>query len=446
MEKTWDLMSADERQEAMFQSWLSPQGVKFVNAQAEKSYKARVTRLKDVIQLKKLPDRVPVVPMTGFFPAFYSGMTPYDVMYDYSKISPAFKKYVMDFEPDAHGGAATVVPGKMYDILDYKLYAWPGHGVSHKSSYQAIEGEYMKADEYDALIRDPSDFFRSVYFPRIFGALKPFSDIGPITNVLEMYGGFTGFALLPYGLPHVQAAHKALLEAGSEALKWAMAVIDFDKEMTAAGFPDFFGGGTKAPFDVIGDTLRGTRGIMLDIYRQPDKLLEALDRYTAISIRMGASAAKMNGNPIVFIPLHKGADAFLSDAQFKRFYWPSLKKLLLGLINEGCVPFPWAEGGYNSRLEVIKDIPRGKVIWGFDATDMARAKQILGGVACITGNVPLSLLQLGTPAAVKAEIRKLVDTAGKGGGFIMMNGAVIDECKPENLKAMIDYTKEIGQY
>ena len=174
MEKKWEDMSADERQETLFQSWLSPQGLKFVNAEAEKAYKARVTRLKDAVQLKKLPDQVPVVPMTGFFPAFYSGMTPYDVMYDYNKISPAWKKYVMDFEPDAHGGAATAVPGKMYEILDYKLYAWPGHGVPNKSSYQAIEGEYMKADEYDALIRDPSDFFSSIYFPRIFGALQPF--------------------------------------------------------------------------------------------------------------------------------------------------------------------------------------------------------------------------------------------------------------------------------
>ena len=92
-----------------------------------------------------------------------------------------------------------------------------------------------------------------------------------------MYGGFTGFAILPYGLPDVQAAYKALLEAGSEALKWAGIVINFDKEMAAAGFPDFFGGGSKAPFDTIGDTLRGTRGIMLDMYRQPDKLLEALE-------------------------------------------------------------------------------------------------------------------------------------------------------------------------
>jgi hypothetical protein len=438
--------SIDEKQEAMFQSWLSPQGVKFKSAAAEMAYKGRVTRLKDAVQLRKTPDRVPVVPMTGFYPAFHAGLTPHDVMYDYNKIPIAWRKYVEDFEPDAHGGAMVAVPGKFYEILDYKLYAWPGHGVSNNHTYQAIENEYMKSEEYDALIQDPSDFFRSRYLPRIFGALEPFAYLSPFTNILEIYGGFTTVNIMLYGLPNVQTAYKTLLEAGTEALKWGEVVIALDQELAASGFPDFFGGGCKAPFDTVGDTLRGTVGIMTDMYRRPQKLLEALDVLTPLMVKMGVSAAKHNGNPIVFIPLHKGADGFLSDAQFKKFYWPSLKNVLTGLIDEGCVPFPWAEGSYNSRLEVIKDIPKGKVIWGFDATDMEKAKKILGGVSCITGNVPQSLLQIGTPDDVKGYVKRLIDTAGEGGGYIMMNGASIDEAKAENMKAMIDYTKEFGVY
>jgi len=101
---------------------------------------------------------------------------------------------------------------------------------------------------------------------------------------------------------------------------------------------------------------------MLDIYRQPDKLLEALEALTPLMIKMGVSTSRMTGNPIVFIPLHKGADGFLSDEQYRTFYWPTFRKLLMGLIEEGCVPFSYAEGGYNSRLETIKILPRGKTI------------------------------------------------------------------------------------
>ncbi len=444
MEKKWEELSTDEKQEAMFQRWLSPQGVEFASAEAEKSYKARVTRIKDAVQLKKTPDRVPVFPFIGFFPAFHAGLTPEDMMYDYEKLSMAFKKYVLDFEPDAHLGVAIPGAGKVFEILDYKLYAWPGHGVSPDHSYQCLEGEYMMADEYDALIQDPSYFFNSTYMPRIFGALEPFKTLPSPTGILEL--PLTTPNLIPYGLPEVQAAYGALLEAGREALKWVGFVGAFDKEMAAAGFPNFFSGISKAPFDVIGDTIRGTRGIMLDMYRQPDKLLQALEAITPIMIKMGVSASKMNGNPIVFVPLHKGADGFLSDEQFKTFYWPSFRKVLIGLIDEGCVPFSFVEGGYNSRLEVIRDLPKGKAIWSFDTTDMAKAKEILGDVACIGGNMPIALLCVGTPRDVKDYARKLIDTAGKGGGYIMVSGAVIDEAKPENLRAMIEFTKEYGVY
>jgi len=445
MEKQWEELSPDEKREELFAKWLSPEGVEFDSPEAEKAYKERATRIKDAMQMKK-PDRVPVFPFVGFFPAYYVGLTPRDMMYDYEKLSMAFRKYVLDFEPDAHSGAVGPGPGRLFDILDYRLYAWPGHGVSPEHSYQCIEGEYMTADEYDALIDDPSYFFTTVYFPRIFGALEPFKMLAPLTNILEMHGGFSSVNFIPYGLPPVQAAYKALFEAGAEALKWIGVTGAYDNEMAAAGFPVFWSGGTKVPFDTIGDTLRGTRGIMLDMYRQPDKLLQALEAMTPLMIKMGASAAKMNGNPIVFIPLHKGADGFLSDEQFKTFYWPTFRKLLMGLIDEGCVPFPWAEGGYNSRLEVIRDVPKGKTVWGFDTTDMAKAKEILGDVACIGGNVPLTLLIVGTPQQVKDYAKKLIDTVGKGGGYIMSNGAFFDNVKPENLKAMVDFTKKYGVY
>ena len=50
MEKKWEEMSADEKQEAMFQRWLSPQDIEFVSPEAERLYKERITRIKDARQ------------------------------------------------------------------------------------------------------------------------------------------------------------------------------------------------------------------------------------------------------------------------------------------------------------------------------------------------------------------------------------------------------------
>ncbi len=302
----------------------------------------------------------------------------------------------------------------------------------------------MMANEYDALIQDPSGFFNHVYLPRVFGALGGFQMLPFLPGILEMYGVALNF--IPFGLPPVQETYQALFEAGAEALQWVGAMGGADGALATFGFPNILGGFTKAPFDVIGDTLRGTKGIMLDIYRQPDKLIQAMEAFVPLMIGMGVASAQQTGNPLIFIPLHKGADGFLSDEQFKKFYWPTLKAVILGLIEGGCVPLPAAEGGYSSRLNVVKDLPKGKTLWMIDLTDMAKVKETLGQNACLLGNVPSAMLNLSTPQEVRDYVKELIDAAGKDGGLIICNGSFFDHAKPENVKAMVDAAKEYGVY
>ena len=441
MAKKWSELTPDERREERFKQWLSPD-VRFSSPEAEKAYKERVTRVINAIQLK-VPDRVPCFLPAGFFPAYYAGITLQTAIYDYGKLRRAWLKFFHEFDTDVYSSPATVLPGRVLGNLDYKIYRWPGHGLSSSiSSYQFVEGEYMKADEYDALIKDPSDFWMRVYMPRIFGALEPFQKLSPLTTIAEIPSSY----FLPYTLPDVQAAFQALINAGREIAKWQEAVTDCDREAMAAGLPSLRGSIVKAPFDTIGDTLRGTQGIIMDMYRQPDKLIEAMEKITPLTIEAAVSAVNASGGRSVFIPLHKGDDAFMSGKQYETFYWPTLKKVVLSLIEEGIVPLLFAEGTYNNRLEIIKELPAGAVIWQFDHTDMARAKEVLGGTACIAGNVPTSMLYTGTPQAVKEYCRKLIEVCGKDGGFILAGGANIDKGKPENLRAMMEAAKEYGVY
>ncbi len=220
-----------------------------------------------------------------------------------------------------------------------------------------------------------------------------------------------------------------------------------DRKGQASGLPHFFvlsrGG---APLDSIGAALRGTTGTINDMFRQPERLIEYMENAVPKSIQGSVAIADMTGLPVVFMPLHRGADAFMSEKQFHTFYWPYLRRVILGCVEQGLVPTLFAEGGYNTRLEIISDLPKGKVIWHFDQTDMKRAKEILGDKACIMGNVPTSLLVTGTPNEVKAYCRELIETAGKGGGYIMAPGATADEAKVENLKAMLEAAREFGVY
>jgi uroporphyrinogen-III decarboxylase len=448
MEKTLNQMSAEEKQDAAFTKLLTPKDPRgndlvFRSPEAGQNYRASITRIRDAIRLKEA-DRVPVTLFPSMFPVTHYGITVEEAMYDYDKCVDAFRKYTLEFKPDLQWGATGPGPGKFYEILDYKLYAWPGHGVDPSHSYQCLEGEYMKAEEYDLLLTDPSLFFRNFYLPRVFGSLEGFRMLPPLTGILEMYG--LAFSFIPYGLPPVQQTYKALFDAGAEAMKWAGAMGALDGELASLGYPAILGGYTKAPFDTLGDTLRGTKGIMLDIYRRPDILLKALDAITPIMIGMGIASAQQTGNPLIFIPLHKGADGFLSDEQFKQFYWPFLQKVIIGLIEGGCVPFLAAEGGYDSRLEIIKDIPKGRTMWMFDQTDIIKAKKIVGDSLCIFGNVPSSMLELGSVAEVTDYVKKMIDEVAPGGGFVMANGSFFDNARPENLTAIIETTREYGKY
>lgn len=437
-----------DKLEAAFQRLLSPKGpdgndVLFQSAEAKANYQASITRLKDAIQLREA-DRVPVTVLPSMFPYLNAGMTVEEAMYDYDKCTATFKEFILALKPDMHIGASAPGPGKFYEILDYKLYSWPGHGVAPEHCYQCNEDEYMTADEYDLFMMDPSFYFRNFYLPRVFGALGGFPMLAPYTSILEMYG--LAFNFVPFALPPVQATFQALFEAGAEALKWAMAMGASNGELTTLGFPTILGGFTKAPFDVIGDTLRGTKGIMLDIYRQPTKLLAAMDKLVPIMIAMGVGAAQQTGNPLIFIPLHKGADGFLSDAQFKKFYWPTLRQVMLGLIENGCIPFPALEGHWGSRLEVIQDIPRAKTAWMIDQSDIAKVKKTLGQNACLIGNLPSSMLKLGAVQEVKDYVKQIIDIAAPGGGFILSNGAFFDEANWDNVKAMVEAGREYGVY
>ena len=71
---------------------------------------------------------------------------------------------------------------------------------------------------------------------------------------------------------------------------------------------------------------------------------------------------------------------------------------------------------------------------------------MLGDRVCIAGNVPASLLVVGNPDQMRAYCKNLIDTAGKDGGFILGLGTSPENMKTENLRALVDFTREYGRY
>jgi uroporphyrinogen-III decarboxylase len=433
----------EEKREERFRSWLAAPGVQFASAAAEQGYRARLTRIIRAIQVQE-PDRVPCILPAGQFPAPYAGITVRTAMYDYEEMKRAWRKFLYDFDGDTCViPGVSVTSGRVHEITKTRISVWPGHGLPEDAGMaQFVEGEYMKADEYDALLKDPADFFMRVYLPRTLEAFEPFRKLPPFKHAFGMPTIFLGACMQP----DVQEAFQSIIDAGKELAKFRLAVGEVAREAQAAGYPPFAGGFAHAPFDLIGDTLRGTHGIMMDMFRQPGKLQDAMEAVTPWIVDGALSGANASGVPIIFMPLHKGDDSFMSDKQFERFYWPGLKKVILDLVAEGCVPLLFAEGSYNRRLEAVRELPEQSVIWWFDRTDMARAKQILGERNCIAGNVPTSLMCTGTPEEIKEHCRKLIEVCGKNGGYILTGGAQVHNTTAENLRALIEAVRLYGVY
>ncbi len=407
----------------------------------EELYQERAQRILDVVQLK-VPDRVPIFGPYEAFPYYWAGVTLKEAMNDYAKAREACHKFVDEFQPDADFGPILAYPAKPMEMLDVKWFKWPGHGLDDNFMYQYVEGEYMTADEYDEFLYDPSHFMASKWLSRSFGALKGLANFPPMR--LMMWFGWTGL-LAGLASPEVQEALQAAKEAGEELGRWFGSLGQYGGEIKEKGFPQAYAAFSWPPFDIIGDTLRGTRAVMADIIRRPDKLLAAAEKATQLCIEYGSGAAGAD-LPLCWIWMHKGSEGFMSDEHYKTFYWPSLRKAVEGLVEKGVIPILYTEGDETARLEYFAELPKGKVIVHLATTDIVKAKEVLGGITCLSGGLPNRLMLTGTPDDVKEYCKKLIDTCGQDGGYIMDTSALLDEAKTENVKALFEFTKEYGVY
>jgi len=398
----------------------------------EELYEERENRIRDAIELRE-PDRVPVFLL---MPGQYFDLPPKD----------AGRRAALFFEPDMTMGTGFLNAGAAWEILDVKNRVWPGHGLPENATgFQAIEGEYMKADEYDLFLRDPADFSIRCYLPRIYGALQPLSRL-PSLSMLYINGVESIAA--QFATPEFEQMAKALAKTGHGLNKKRGGFVDSQEEMALLGFPAFShpGGPRGAPFDVISAHIRGMTGSMLDMSQRPEQLRNACEMIADMLIASAVPAdPARRGNPKrAAMPLWRGDKMFMSQKQFETFYWPGLKKVMLAAIDLGYIPMPFFEDEFGDRLECLLELPKGKVIASVEYMEVERAKDILKGHCCVMGHGPPSLRYCSL-REVGEYYRNLVRVCGKGGGFMLWM-ALPAQGKLEDIKAMVDSVKEAGRF
>lgn len=416
-----------------------------VGKPAEQLLAERTTRLDNTLKLEPT-DRIPIMLGAGYLLAEMYGVTRQEQHENAEVEIEMLLKAGSHFQPDTIFGAFNN-PAPSLAIGTDVMVKYPGHGLDPNGSFQFVEGEYMKPEDYDSFIDDPGDWSIRTYWPRVFPELAGLSLLPPLGM-----GAFGTYNLGNLGVlqaPPVLHAIQTLLKTAEAQVKVTARTIETSGRLAAAGFapPPLAGSLIEAPFDFMSDTLRGMRGIMLDIRRRPDKLLAAMQKVLKFELEHAIAFSNATGLRRAFIPLHRGSDGFMSLAQFETFYWPTLKTMMETLVANDIMPYAFYEGVWDQRLSYLAALPKGKTAGWFQSSDIFKVKEVVGGTLAISGGMPNSMLQAGTVDDVRQYTKRLCLEVGKGGGYLMGVGVgEMEGCRPDLVKVWVDATKEFGTY
>lgn len=383
-------------------------------------YEKRLNRYLTALNCGK-PDKVPMRLMLDAFMTKYAGYTLQEVYYDVDKNIDAIKKVLADFDIDVIGANTSIWWAALHDAVGGDYYEFAGYKLEKNRQFQYIEGEYMKADEYDLFLENPTEFIFNNVLPRILNQVK--HDGSYLSNIALVKGAMGLWQFLG---------------------RLGQSAQIYKEEL---GLPLASTGITKAPFDTLGDVPRSLKGIMMDMHMQPDKLLAALE--TIVPHNVYYCMLTAGGDTVfpAFMPLHRGAYPFLNPRQWDKFYWPTLKKVIEECWKMGKRIWFYAEGDWTPYLEKIAELPDKSIVFHCDMTNIDKAYQVLGGRFCLSGNVPNTLLTYGTPDEVSDYVKRLIDKYARDGGFIVDSaGVIFSDAKVENIRALVDTVNTYGVY
>lgn len=412
----------------------------------QKLFQERLNRVETAIHLGE-PDKVPVFTFFSSYIQRAYGSNYANIFYDFEAAGEAAVKFHQDHPQLDIALTPQFTSGKANEIAGSTMIDWPGRPgtkVSPFSSHQVIERELMMQEEYPEMLNDFSGFMIRKYVPRAYSNLKGMAGLN-LTPTIVLSTGM----LSPYYSPEAQDTFQKLAQIGAEDAKAAAATTKYNNILADMGFPPMMTGASEAPYDILGDYFRGTMGIFEDMIDpdMADYVEQACYMFAEQQIQ-SLQYFRFVDMPVkrVFFPLHKAMDGFMSNAQYERFYWKPLKKIILALIDMGVTPYIYTEGPYRTRLHHLADVPKGKVFYHFEDVDMAEAKRVLGNTAAICGNLSISRMEFGKKEDIAEDVKRLLDVCAPGGGYLFDFNGSLENCKPENMEIMFETLDKYGNY
>jgi uroporphyrinogen-III decarboxylase len=393
----------------------------------EELYQQRLKRYVTAMRNEK-PDQVPIRPFVAEFTAKYAGYTCQEVAHDYQKAFDAAVKTAKDFDWDA------VVPNMVYvwtgltQAAGLRYYGIPGVGIPHTSAFNYIEPPedeaFMREDEYDALIADPTAFLYNIWLPRVSSEAAKIGEPSTYRSNLSLVKG--AMAMLAYFYAFGPQIARLRSECG-----------------VASAIAGIF----KAPFDILADKLRGYIGLTMDMQTQPDKVLAACEALMPHLCHVGLSTADPAKLAPIGFWMHRGCVPLVTPRQFASHNWPTLKPIIEEFWKHGHQTLFYAEGKWAHHLDAFRELPDGSIVFHCDQDDIFQVHRKLHDKFAISGGIPNALLSFGQASEVRSLCQRVLQEVAREGGYIMDAGAIMqNDTNIDNLRAMTQATRQYGSY
>ena len=398
-----------------------------MDKQPQARYQRRLARYTTALRNEQ-PDRVPIRPFVAEWVGRYAGYTCQELAHDYPKALQAVLKCAHDFEWDA------VVPNMiatwtgMLQAFGLEYYAIPGIDlpphVGHQYREPPVERAYMRPDEYDQLIEDPTGYLYNVWLPRV---AKPLSAIGEPTTFRHNLALVKGLMAMMQFLGDLGVQERRLREE--------------------VGTVSAIAGMLRAPLDIIADKLRGYIGLVEDLFERPRQVLAACEALMPHLTHFALATADARKEVPLGFWMHRGCVPFISFDQFADYFWATLKPIVQELWAHGTQTLFYAEGNWDYHLEAFAELPDRSIVFHVDRSDALRVHRILGDKFCLSGGISNLTLANGTPDEVRQHCAKIIREIGRDGGYILDASAIIqNDARVENIRAMTDAACEFGVY
>ena len=394
----------------------------------EQLYQQRLKRYGTALRNGK-PDRIPIRPFVAEFICAHTGCTCQDVTQDYQKAFAATRQCCRDYDWDATVANMVYVWGGIPQNVGLRYYAIPGVGLSPHTGFQYLEppeetGAFMQADEYDALIADPTGFLYNVWLPRVSRDVVSPGQPATLRNNMSFLKG--GMSMLNYFGAFPRQVELMRTECGTVS---AIAGI------------------LKAPLDILADKLRGYLGLAMDLCEQPAKVQAACAALMPHLLHVALTSADPTCSVPIGFWMHRSCVPFISQNHFDRIAWPTLRPIIEELWRRGHQTLFYAEGKWEPHLKAFAELPEQSIVYHIDRDDPEVVHRALHHKFALSGGVPNRLFSFGTPQDVRAYCKKLIDGIAHDGGYIMDASAIMqNDAKVENVRAMTDFTREYGVY